>query len=636
MSRRFLLISPPWRSPDTGCLALATLPELLGRQGIVTDTLYATPLFPRTPTDPGFLDLHGAVLFAPYLTPERPIDAEAMAWSVVARLTRERRMGGGLFSAPSPEGEAPPTSAREAAARLGLDCAPALSNLAADIARAGVCLDRTFARAARPEVDVVGFSCTFETQIPAAVVLARRLKAWNPALKVIFGGAACFEEQADGLAATFSEIDAVCHAEGELVIGPLIRALRDGTPLDEIPGVTHRNANGEVIHNPPPELFRDMDDLPMPDYDGFYGQLRGSDWGDLETKLVFETSRGCWWGQKSWCTFCGLNPTGMGFRSKSPARAYQEIEFLYRRYPAALQAADNILDMGYFKTLLPELAALPRIEGRPLNLFYEVKSNLNRDQVGQLAAAGITDLQPGIESFSDDVLTLMRKGATGIAQVQFLKWAHEHGVRPLYNILIQNPGEKAEWYREMAALIPFVEHLPPPTAITPMILQRFSPYFQHPESYGIRSVRPNPYYRHIYGDAADVDRLAYNYDYDHDMFADPEVSQAVREFGRRVLAWTSRRNRNRAFCVEREGDLQVVDRRHGDERVDVISGEAARVYRYLDKARPTDAVMREFGGSDPSALSTLLDAWVHRRWVYRDPKGRCLAVLPMVRPVSDA
>ncbi len=42
--------------------------------------------------------------------------------------------------------------------------------------------------------------------------------------------------------------------------------------------------------------------------------------------VPYETSRGCWWGQKKHCTFCGLNPLGMNYRAKSPERAVEIID----------------------------------------------------------------------------------------------------------------------------------------------------------------------------------------------------------------------------------------------------------------------------------------------------------------------
>jgi radical SAM superfamily enzyme YgiQ (UPF0313 family) len=40
--------------------------------------------------------------------------------------------------------------------------------------------------------------------------------------------------------------------------------------------------------------------------------------GAVETTLLFETSRGCWWGEHSHCTFCGLNGSTMLYRSMAP------------------------------------------------------------------------------------------------------------------------------------------------------------------------------------------------------------------------------------------------------------------------------------------------------------------------------
>jgi len=54
--------------------------------------------------------------------------------------------------------------------------------------------------------------------------------------------------------------------------------------------------------------------------------------------------------------------------------------------------------------------------------FYEVKANLTRVQVSALRAAGVTRIQPGIESLSDHVLKLIGKGTCGLRNVQLLKW----------------------------------------------------------------------------------------------------------------------------------------------------------------------------------------------------------------------
>ena len=70
--------------------------------------------------------------------------------------------------------------------------------------------------------------------------------------------------------------------------------------------------------------------------------------------IPFESARGCWWGQKHHCVFCGLNGSTMRFRAKSPDRVFAELVHQARRYRSfRFEAVDNILDMGYLTTLLP-------------------------------------------------------------------------------------------------------------------------------------------------------------------------------------------------------------------------------------------------------------------------------------------
>ena len=99
--------------------------------------------------------------------------------------------------------------------------------------------------------------------------------------------------------------------------------------------------------------------------------------------MMFETSRGCWWGAKKHCTFCGLNGATMAYRSKSPARAFDEIRQLVSHYGVTrVECVDNILDNRYISTVFPRLAA----SGLGIELFYEVKANLRQGQLVSRAA----------------------------------------------------------------------------------------------------------------------------------------------------------------------------------------------------------------------------------------------------------
>src|SRR5262249_59991911 len=97
--------------------------------------------------------------------------------------------------------------------------------------------------------------------------------------------------------------------------------------------------------------------------------------------------------------------------------------------------ADNILDTKCLSTVIP------RLRGAGLELFYEVKSNLTKASLAAMRAAGVTWIQPGIESLSNLTLQVMGKGTTAIQNIQLLRWCAELGVKPSWNILYGFPGE---------------------------------------------------------------------------------------------------------------------------------------------------------------------------------------------------
>ena len=613
---RMLLASMPYMTPNIASLALATLRPLLEAAGIETDTLHGSLLFPRTESDNTFLERHGQFLFAPHLYPEVPVDQiiDAVLRRYLEDLDRN------CFAVEKVSWE-----------YMGLDEQRERERIRGDIARAGQCLDRCFERATAHEYDVVGFSLTFETQVPAAVALARRLKARRPATKIVFGGAACVGEQADGLLTTFDVIDVVCHSEGESVIVPLVRALRGEGVLTDVPGIAFREGGG-LRHQASPPQLTDLDQLPMPIYDDFLTEVARSDWADLPLKLFFETSRGCWWGQKHLCTFCGLNADGLVFRAKSAERAYREIEHLYNDYPAAtlLQASDNILHMSYFDSLLPRLAEMPRDPARPLRMFFEIKSNLRPEQVALLAAAGMDGAQPGIESFSDHVLELMDKGCRGLGQAAFVKWMAQEQITPIYNILFGSPGERPEDYRQMLGLLPFLDHLPPPVGITRLELMRFSPYFERPDHFAIENVRPKAHYRDLYHEPTlDLMRMSYEFDFDHVDHRDAELAAAHREFALEILRWQRRYKPWRLYWVERGAGAVIVDQRRGREHTEALAPAATEVFRYLDQPRSRARLAAHFPDLEPGFIDALLERWQHRRWVYQAPGGELLATVPL-------
>ena len=365
------------------------------------------------------------------------------------------------------------------------------------------------------EVAVAGFSSTFQ-QSAASFALARRLKQCYPRIITVFGGANFDSEMGPELVRAVDCIDAAIIGEGDTAFPRLLDALAAGGSLDHVPGLARRQGEQVTVTAPTPPADQ-LDDLPAPDYDEYF--QRAEDLGVLPRTglrnvwLPIETGRGCWWGAKHHCTFCGLNGATMRFRSKSAERVLNELAEQARRYRCFhFEAVDNIVDMAYFTKLFPLLAA--RETG--YEIFYEVKANLTREQLRLMAQAGVTHIQPGIESLSSSVLRLMRKGVRASQNINLLRWAHYYGINVDWNLLWGFPGETEQDYAEQAALIPHLRHLPPPVGYARIWLERFSPMFTEPETFRLRRRSPERSYRYVYPDDVDLERVAYFFDYELD------------------------------------------------------------------------------------------------------------------------
>ncbi|HEX4274049.1 MAG TPA: RiPP maturation radical SAM C-methyltransferase [Bryobacteraceae bacterium] len=349
--------------------------------------------------------------------------------------------------------------------------------------------------ALRPRI--VGCTSTF-MQHGASLAMLRKIRELSPDVVTMIGGANCEGEMGVTAARLFPWLDFVVSGEADLLFPELCRKVLESgksIPASALPaGVVTRNVSCVVFGGEAPRAsVQEMDKTPVPDFDDYFKALEESSLRRfISPGLAIETSRGCWWGKVHHCTFCGLNGGNMNFRSKSPARVFFELEHLSDRHQIRrFNVVDNILDLEYIRTLLPRLAT-----PRPYTLFFETKSNLKREQLKVIAAAGIRRLQPGIENMHDEVLRLIDKGTTGLQNVRLLKWARELGIFITWNFLWDVPGEKDEWYAEMADWMPSICHLQPP-GVDRIQFHRFSPYHQRPASFGL-SLEPYPAYSSVY------------------------------------------------------------------------------------------------------------------------------------------
>jgi ribosomal peptide maturation radical SAM protein 1 len=187
----------------------------------------------------------------------------------------------------------------------------------------------------------------------------------------------------------------------------------------------------------------------------------------------------------------------------SQAKRYRSFRF---------EAVDNIMDTAYLTKLFPVL-----VENETgYEIFYEVKANLSREQLKLMAQAGVTHIQPGIESLSSNVLRLMRKGVRAIQNVNLLRWAQYYDIHVDWNLLWGFPGETEQDYTEQAMAMPHLFHLWPPSSASRIWLERFSPLFTERDTFRLLHRTPERSYRYIYPRNVDLERVAYFFDYNLD------------------------------------------------------------------------------------------------------------------------
>jgi radical SAM superfamily enzyme YgiQ (UPF0313 family) len=244
------------------------------------------------------------------------------------------------------------------------------------------------------------------------------------------------------------DLDLVVLGEGEETIVDLAKTYHRGENnrecLKKVKGIVYRDNNnwdkekGDFKLTQPRPLIKDLDSLSFParhlvPFES-YGVSKNQSGGII-------TSRGCVYS----CGYCSSSLImGKKFRSRSPNNVVDEIEELVDNY--------NIHDIAFMddtfmlnKSRAHKIA--DEINARDLDVNFVASSRVdmvNKNLLNKLRDSGMSTIYYGVESGSQRVLNLMKKGITLKQAENAVKSAKNVGLDVLASFILGYPGETEE------------------------------------------------------------------------------------------------------------------------------------------------------------------------------------------------
>lgn len=299
--------------------------------------------------------------------------------------------------------------------------------------------------------DAVGLTA-FTSTINNAAHIARLVKRLRPEAATVVGGVhpSVLPERT---LREYAEFDHLVFGEGEATFVELLQALHDRRPLTAVPGLCRR-AGGEVLMNPPRELIENIDEIPFPARDLIPHHLYRSN----ATRNVLSqpaavdsliTARGC----MGLCTFCAARSVFTGkVRYRSVENVIAEIDECRREYGTEhFWIMDETFTTS--KIRLRAICEAFKRHGVTWNCTGRVDL-VDEEKIRMMAESGCTGIQFGVESGSQRILDLMKKGITVEQIRRAFAWANRCGITADAPVILgSHPSETMEDIRMTERLI---------------------------------------------------------------------------------------------------------------------------------------------------------------------------------------
>jgi radical SAM superfamily enzyme YgiQ (UPF0313 family) len=267
------------------------------------------------------------------------------------------------------------------------------------------------------------------------------IRSTLPDAAVIVGGIHASALPEEFLDAGFEH---VFLGEADTVITELATRLAANRDIRDMPGVVWKDASGAVMRNPPAPLA-DLAGLPPFPYHLFQDDLAHYDLGAVQS------SRGCPYS----CIFCSQRSiTGLRYRVRPVDQVLDELGMVIDRFGIDFVTFfdDNfVVNRQRVEELCRGL--IGRGYSGRVRFMCQMRGDAAAPEVlDLLKEAGFTALSFGIETGSERIAALIRKGETVAQNAAAVRLAHGRGFTTLGTFIIGFPTESDEDRRQTLEL----------------------------------------------------------------------------------------------------------------------------------------------------------------------------------------
>jgi hopanoid biosynthesis associated radical SAM protein HpnJ len=224
------------------------------------------------------------------------------------------------------------------------------------------------------------------------------------------------------------------------------KAIAEGRPLAEIPGISYRTPDGRILHNADAPTIEDLDALPhvvdvyrrdlaVEDY--YIGYL-------LHPYVSLYTGRGC----PARCTFC-LWPQTIGghtYRTRSPENVLAEMEKAKAYFP---QVKEFFFDDDTFTANVTRAREIAQgLKKLGITWSCNSRANVPYEHLKFLKDCGLRLLLVGYETGNEAMLRRIEKGVTLESARRFTRDCKDLGIRIHGTFILGLPLETRETIEE--------------------------------------------------------------------------------------------------------------------------------------------------------------------------------------------